>query len=206
MSHGKCSAPRHGSEGFLPKERSKRLRSKVKAFPKDDKSKPMNLTAFIGYKAGMTHIVREIDRPGSKTNKKEVVEVVTIIDGPPMVFVGVVGYIETPTGLRTLRTVFAADETGKKAINTDLKKIKKENFTPLRRFPNYGEVRNDYIKLRGCCSLMTSFRRRLMEKITLKFIDTSSKWGRFQIPEEKRAFIDTLKKELLFKEAPAASF
>jgi len=35
------------------------------AFPKDDPSKPVHLTCFIGYKAGMTHIVREADRPGS---------------------------------------------------------------------------------------------------------------------------------------------
>ena len=37
----------------------------VKAFPKDDPSKPPHLTAFMGYKAGMTHIVREVDCPGS---------------------------------------------------------------------------------------------------------------------------------------------
>lgn len=37
----------------------------VKAFPKDDPSKPCSLTAFIGYKAGMTHIVREVEKPGS---------------------------------------------------------------------------------------------------------------------------------------------
>lgn len=37
----------------------------VKAFPKDDPSKPCRLTAFLGYKAGMTHIVREVEKPGS---------------------------------------------------------------------------------------------------------------------------------------------
>lgn len=37
----------------------------VKAFPKDDASKPCSLTAFLGYKAGMTHIVREVEKPGS---------------------------------------------------------------------------------------------------------------------------------------------
>lgn len=37
----------------------------VKAFPKDDPSKPCKLTAFLGYKAGMTHIVREVEKPGS---------------------------------------------------------------------------------------------------------------------------------------------
>lgn len=37
----------------------------VKAFPKDDPSKPCKLTAFLGYKAGMTHIVRDVEKPGS---------------------------------------------------------------------------------------------------------------------------------------------
>jgi len=404
MSHRKLSAPRHGSKGFLPKKRSKRHRGKCKAFPKDDQSKPVHLTAFIGYKAGMTHIVREVDRPGSKTNKKEVVEGVSIIETPPMVVVGVVGYIETPTGLRTFKTVFAehlseeckrrfyknwsnskkkafttyarkwADEAGKKQIESDLNKIKKyckvvrvlahtqtkllrkrqkkahlmeiqlnggsvadkvdwakekfeqavpvsnvfeqdelidtigvtkgrgvkgvtsrwhtkklprkthkglrkvacigawhpsrvqysvaragqkgyhhrteinkkiyriglgihtkdgkvvknnaatefdpteKTITPLGGFPHYGDVRNDFIMIRGAIvgprkrvitlrkSLMTSFRRRLCEKITLKFIDTSSKWGhgRFQTAEEKRNFMGPLKKELMAKEPTSA--
>merc|ERR1712083_7682 len=94
MSHRKFSAPRHGSLAFLPKKRSVRHRGKCKAFPKDDPSKPVHLTAFITYKAGMTHIVREVDRPGSKNHKKEVVEAVTVIEAPPMVMVGVVGEIE----------------------------------------------------------------------------------------------------------------
>uniref|UniRef100_A0A224YY45 Ribosomal protein L3 n=1 Tax=Rhipicephalus zambeziensis TaxID=60191 RepID=A0A224YY45_9ACAR len=51
--------------GFVPKKRSKRIRGKVKAFPKDDPTKPIHLTAFLGFKAGMTHIVREVDKPGS---------------------------------------------------------------------------------------------------------------------------------------------
>ena len=55
----------------------------------------------------MTHIVREVDRPGSEVNKKEVVEAVTIVENPPMVVVGIVGYVENPRGLRTFKTVFA---------------------------------------------------------------------------------------------------
>ena len=66
-----------------------------------------HMTAFLGYKAGMTHIVREMDRPGSKVNKKEVVEAVTIIETPPLIAIGVVGYIQTPRGLRALKTVWA---------------------------------------------------------------------------------------------------
>lgn len=41
-------------------------------------------------------------------HKKEVVEPVTIVEAPPMVIIGVVGYVETPKGLRTLSTVWAA--------------------------------------------------------------------------------------------------
>lgn len=53
-------------------------------FPKDDPKKPVHLTAAMGYKAGMTTIVRDLDRPGAKSHKKEVVEAVTIIDTPPV--------------------------------------------------------------------------------------------------------------------------
>jgi len=107
MSHRKFEAPRHGSLGFLPRKRAKRSRGKIKSFPKDDPSKQCNLTAFAGYKAGMTHITREVDKPGSKAHKKEVCEAVTILECPPMMIVGMVGYIETPRGLRSIATVWA---------------------------------------------------------------------------------------------------
>merc|ERR1712173_111638 len=87
-------APRHGSKGFLPRKRCRRHLGRFKSYPKDDKSKPVHLTGFIGYKAGMSHVVREVARQGHKLNKKEVIEPVTIIDTPPMVGVGIVGYIE----------------------------------------------------------------------------------------------------------------
>ena len=93
--------------GFYPKKRAKRHRGKVKAFPKDDAKKPVHLTAFLGFKAGMSHIVREVDRPGSKGGAREIVEAVTVIETPPLVCVGMVGYIETPRGLRALKTIWA---------------------------------------------------------------------------------------------------
>jgi len=107
MSHRKFEAPRRGSLGFLPRKRCKKHRGRVRKFPRDDPSKPVHFTAFMGYKAGMTHIVREVKRTGSKLHNKEIVEAVTIIETPPIVVVGIVGYIETPTGLRTLTTVWS---------------------------------------------------------------------------------------------------
>ncbi|KAI9178477.1 hypothetical protein LWI28_026989 [Acer negundo] len=119
MSHRKFEHPRHGSLGFLPRKRAARHRGKVKAFPKDDPTKPCRLTAFLGYKAGMTHIVRDVEKPGSKLHKKETCEAVTIIETPPVVVVGVVGYVKTPRGLRSLCTVWAQH------LNEELEKMKK---------------------------------------------------------------------------------
>lgn len=36
----------------------------MKSWPRDDPSQPVHLTAFLGYKAGMTHTLREVHRPG----------------------------------------------------------------------------------------------------------------------------------------------
>lgn len=107
MSHRKFESPRHGHCGFKPRRRTRHHRGRIRTFPSDDRSKKCHLTAFAGFKAGMTHILREVEKPGSKLNKKEVVEAVTVIECPPMVVVGLVGYIETPRGLRALTTVWA---------------------------------------------------------------------------------------------------
>ncbi|KAJ5444689.1 60S ribosomal protein L3 [Penicillium daleae] len=131
MSHRKFEAPRHGSLAYLPRKRAARHRGKVKSFPKDDAKKPVHLTASMGYKAGMTTVVRDLDRPGAKMHKKEIVEAVTVIETPPLVAVGVVGYIETPRGLRSLTTVWAehlSDEV-KRRFYKNWYKSKKKAFT-----------------------------------------------------------------------------
>jgi len=107
MSHRKFEHPRCGSLAFLPRKRCRSHRGRVRSFPIDDQAQAPHLTAFMGFKAGMSHIVRELDRPGSKNHKKEIVEPVSVIETPDMVVVGVVGYVKTPRGLRCLKTVFA---------------------------------------------------------------------------------------------------
>ncbi|KAI8469011.1 MAG: ribosomal protein L3 component of cytosolic 80S ribosome and 60S large subunit [Monoraphidium minutum] len=131
MSHRKFEHPRCGSLGFLPKKRCRRGKGKVKSFPRDDAAKPVHLTAFIGYKAGMTHILRDVDKPGSKLHKKETCEPVTIVECPPMIIVGVVGYVKTARGLRALNTVWAehlSDEC-KRRFYKNWYKAKKRAFT-----------------------------------------------------------------------------
>ena len=107
MSHRKFEHPRRGSLGFLPRKRTKHHRGRIRHFPKDSTDKKVHLTGFIGFKAGMTHIVREIVKPGSRLHKKECVEAVTIVECPKMVVVGITGYQVTPRGLKKLKTVWA---------------------------------------------------------------------------------------------------
>merc|ERR1711990_309939 len=75
-------------------------------------------------------------------------------------------------------------------------------ITPMGGFSHYGEVNQDYVMLKGCVmgcrkriitmrkSLLPQVSRKATEKIELKFIDTSSKFGhgRFQTSEEKAKF------------------
>jgi len=142
MSHRKFEHPRCGSLGFLPRKRTEHHKGKLKSFPKDDMTKPCHLTAFMGFKAGMTHIVRDVDKPGSKLHKKEVVEAVSVLETPPMRVVGLVGYTETPTGVRTLTTVWAqhlSDEV-RRRFYKNWYKSKRKAFTKYSK--NYAENNN----------------------------------------------------------------
>ena len=121
--------------GFLPKKRCRRGKGKCKSFPKDDASKPPHLTAFMGYKAGMTHIMRDVDKPGSKLHKKEACEAVTVIETPPMVVVGVVGYVPTSRGLRTLAAAWAdhLSDDVRRRFYKNWYKSKKKAFTKVEK-------------------------------------------------------------------------
>ncbi|KVI11056.1 Ribosomal protein L3 [Cynara cardunculus var. scolymus] len=160
MSHRKFEHPRHGSLGFLPRKRAARHRGKVKAFPKDDSAKPCRLTAFLGYKAGMTHIVREVEKPGSKLHKKETCEAVTIIETPPMVVVGLVGYVKTPRGLRSLNTVWAQhlSEDIKRRFYKNWCKSKKKAFAKYslkyETEPGKKDIQSQLEKMKKYCNVI----------------------------------------------------
>merc|ERR1712228_895110 len=100
----------------------------------DDAKKPVHLTSFLGFKAGMTHIVREVDRPGSKGGAREIVEAVTVIETPPLVCVGMVGYIETPRGLRALKTIWAEH------INVECKRRFYKNWSKSKKKAHIVEI------------------------------------------------------------------
>lgn len=172
MSHRKFRAPRHGSLGFLPKKRSSHFRGKIRSFPRDDQSKKPHLTAFLGYKAGMTHVVREVDRPGSKLHKKEVVDPVTIIETPPIVVVGVVGYVETPKGLRTLATVWAEhlSEEVKRRFYKHWFQSKKKAFTKYaKKYANSpAEIETEINRIKENATVVRVLAHTQIKKVGLR--------------------------------------
>lgn len=149
------------------------MRGKCKSFPKDDASKPVHLTAMLGYKAGMTHVVRDLDRPGSKMHKREVVEAVTVIDTPPMVIVGVVGYVETPRGLRSLTTVWAehlSDEL-KRRFYKNWYRSKKKAFTKYAKKHSESSgvsITRELERIRKYCTVVRVLAHTQIRKTPLK--------------------------------------
>lgn len=108
MSCRKFEAPRHGSLQFRPKCRANSARPAIKAYPKDNSTEPCHLTAFLAYKAGMTHVVRAKEyKLKNKLATKELLEAVTIMEAPPMVVHGVVGYQNTINGLARTKLILA---------------------------------------------------------------------------------------------------
>jgi len=77
-------------------------------------------------------------------------------------------------------------------------------------FVHYGIVKNDFVLVKGAVpgvkkrvitlrkSMFVHTSRRALEKVDLKWIDTSSKFGHgaYQTPAEKKQFLGTLKKDL----------
>lgn len=126
----------------------------------------------MGYKAGMTHIVRECDRPGSKLHKKEVVEAVTIIETPPLVVVGVVGYIETPRGMRSLTTVWAEhlSEECRRRFYKNWFKSKKKAFTKYsKKFASEPQsIENELNRIKKYCQVVRVIAHTQIRKIKLR--------------------------------------
>jgi large subunit ribosomal protein L3 len=100
MGHRKKHAPRHGSLAYLPRGRAKRAIGRIRYWPKVEEDEPTML-GFMGYKAGMTHVMMVEDKPGSLHLGKETSHPATILDVPPVVVFGIRAYIKDQYGLHT---------------------------------------------------------------------------------------------------------
>src|SRR3989344_7802026 len=89
--------PRRGSLQFWPRVRARKQVPRVRTWAK---TKDAKLIGFIGFKAGMTHVLFRDNRSTSHTKGMEVFTPVTIIECPPVKVIGYRAYQKTPYGLK----------------------------------------------------------------------------------------------------------
>jgi large subunit ribosomal protein L3e len=106
-------------------------------------------------------------------HKREVVEAVTVIETPPMVVVGVVGYVETPRGLRSLTTVWAehlSDEL-KRRFYKNWYRSKKKAFTKYAKKHsenNGSSIAREIERIRKYCTVVRVLAHTQIRKTGLK--------------------------------------
>ncbi len=122
---GKRSHPRRGSMAFSPRKRARRHFGRVKSWTSESPT-DIKIQGFAGWKAGMTHILMTDTNPNSPSRGLEVRRPVTIVEIPPMVILGVRGYVMTSYGKQTSGEVWADNET-------------LENYEKLGLFPREGK-------------------------------------------------------------------
>ncbi|MFQ6050422.1 MAG: 50S ribosomal protein L3 [Candidatus Hydrothermarchaeota archaeon] len=89
--------PRRGSLAYSPRKRAKRIIPKIKSVPQEE---TVRIQAFVGYKAGMTHVFMIDDIPESPTEGLEIKVPVTVLEAPPIKVVAVRAYVKTIKGLK----------------------------------------------------------------------------------------------------------
>src|SRR3989338_3413799 len=101
---GKSHAPRRGTLQFWPHRRAKSETARIRYWAPLKETKPL---AFLGYKAGMCHVIAIDNRPKVLTKGEEVGIPVTILECPPMKVVAINFYRLMPVGQQMISTIRA---------------------------------------------------------------------------------------------------
>lgn len=96
--------PRRGSLQIWPRKRAKRSYARIRNWPKLDGTK---LLAFIGYKAGMTHIMAKDLSPNTMYKNQLISVPVTVIECPPLKPLSLRFYKNSFDGLKLISEVFS---------------------------------------------------------------------------------------------------
>ena len=127
--------PRSGSLQFWPRSKAKSIKPRIRSWAEQKKSK---LLGFIGYKAGMAHVMIKDNKPTSLT-KGEVISIpVTIIECPPIKIASSRFYKKTIYGKKLISEILSEniDKSLKKRIN-----IPKKQKVTTPSIEEYDEVR-----------------------------------------------------------------
>jgi large subunit ribosomal protein L3 len=112
---GHAHAPRRGSLAFSPRVRARSQKPKYRSWAElGDQPK---IQGFVGFKAGMSHIVMIDDRPKSVTEGMEISVPVTIVETPTMQVAGIRIYDDGPYGKKVIGEAWTND------FNKELSKL-----------------------------------------------------------------------------------
>ena len=108
MGHRKHGQPRRGSLAYSPRGRAKSMEARIRGWPQVDSDEP-RLLAHAGFKAGCVQLVSIDEREHVPNHGKQVVTLGTVIVTPPLVIVGIRGYVRDVNGKHARFDVFTKD-------------------------------------------------------------------------------------------------
>ncbi len=106
MKMAKGKRPRHGSKAHYPRKRTNRIYPSLNSYQKTDEER---IEGYLGYKAGMTHVMALDTDKNSPSYGQEIQIPVTIIECPKLKVYGVRAYQDTNEGLKTYGEYHAED-------------------------------------------------------------------------------------------------
>ncbi len=145
--------PRWGSLQYWPRVRARKRVVRTRTWKKTDKPK---LLGFAGYKAGMTHVIVNDNRPMSMTKGENVPFPVTVIECPPMRVLAIKFYSKDEYGRKTATEVFPN-------FPDELKRVMPERNNPeksLARLDKIEENLDNFSEIHILVSTQPSFFTR----------------------------------------------
>lgn len=124
--------PRRGSMQIWPRKRAKRAFARIRTWQKNSN---LQINAFLGYKAGMTHIIVKDTSPSATFKDQERSMPVTIIECPPLKPLSLRFYQNSHNGLKLISEVFS------KNISKELKKYIKIPKKQSKEPDQFDEIR-----------------------------------------------------------------
>lgn len=125
MSQPNC--PRRGSLQYWPRKRCTHSSVRIRTWVPHSQAKVLG---FVGYKAGMTHIMANDNRPKSQTKGEMLMIPATIIDCPPMFVHGVSFYKFS----NKITSIFAEKTPAELGMKIQLPKKPAKSFNSVKDF------------------------------------------------------------------------
>ncbi len=133
---GNIRHPRRGSLQYWPRRRAKAAIARVRFWPAESRTKPLG---FIGYKAGMTHVIATDNRPKSPTKGEPIALAATVVECPPLTVAGIAFYRRSAFGWKKSGCIMA--EKPDKHLHRRLPVQKKKNTSSLESPPSFDDLR-----------------------------------------------------------------